>query len=122
MAKTLTTPKLPTFDVETLFAQAKANLDAATEAQSVLIDAAKAIGQLRADYAAETLAYTRNLLSNPEPKGPEAVAADVRAATERLVAATRKELELGAKAQNEVATLVQSRLAENFESMKKLAA
>lgn len=122
MAKTLNTPKLPTFDVDTLFAQAKANLDAATEAQSVLIDAAKAIGQLRADYAAETLAYTRNLLSTTEPKSPEAVAADVRAATERLVAATRKELELGAKAQNEVATLVQSRLAENFESMKKLAA
>ncbi|WGF89487.1 phasin family protein [Marinivivus vitaminiproducens] len=122
MAKTASAPKLPTFDIDALFAQAKANLDAATEAQSVFIDAAKSIGQLRADYAAETLAYAKSLMATTEPKPADAVVAEVRAAAERLLAATRKEIEISTKAQGDVAALVQARLAANFENMKKLAA
>ena len=53
-------PKLPTFDLDALFAVHKANLAAAHEAQTVLVDAFQAIAEVQQGRAEQAVAGARD--------------------------------------------------------------
>ncbi|MEK0085339.1 phasin family protein [Benzoatithermus flavus] len=114
--------KLPTFDLEAVFALQKANLAAVQEAQNVLLDAAQAIVKLQHGYASELVAEVEAALKAKEPKKPETVVADAKAVAEKAVAAAKQGVELGVAAQRRVAELVTQRVQANLAELKRLAA
>lgn len=114
--------KLPKLDLETVFALQKANLAAVQEAQSVLLDAAQAIVKLQHGYASELVAQAEAALKAKEPRKPEAVIADAKAAAEKAVAAAKQGVELGVAVQRRVAELVAQRVQANLAELKTLAA
>jgi hypothetical protein len=128
MAATASTPfpgtfklpelKLPKLDLEAVFALQKANLAAAQEAQSVLLDAAQAVLKVQHGYARELVAQAEAALKAKEPKKPEAVLADAKAAAEKAVAVTKQGVELGIAAQRRVADLVAKRVQANIDELK----
>lgn len=115
-------PKLPKIDLETLFAVQNANLDTAQKAQGVLLDAFQAIVKTQHGYARELAADAEALLKAKTPAKPETLLAQAKAASEKAVAVTKQNVELGLAAQRQVAELVAKRAQANLESVKALAA
>lgn len=114
--------KLPKIDVEALFGLQTANLAAAHEVQSVVLEAAQAIARIQFGLFEETMAGAKAALAGKTSKEPQAVLADVKAATEKAVAAGKQGLDLGVAAQKRVAELVASRVQANIDELKSLAA
>jgi hypothetical protein len=114
--------KLPKLDLAALFALQKANLAAAQEAQSVLLDAGQAIARIQAGYVEGLLAEAKAAFQAKAPKQPEAVLADAKAAAEKAVTVAKEGVDLGVAAQRKVAELVASRAQANLAGLKALAA
>jgi hypothetical protein len=114
--------KLPKLDLEALFALQKANLAAAQEAQSVLLDAGQAVAKIQAGYVEGLLAETAAALKAKEPKKPEAVLAEAKAAAEKAVAVAKEGVDLSVAAQRKVAELLAGRAQANLAELKALAA
>ena len=114
--------KLPKFDLDALFALQKANLAAAHEAQSVLLEAVQAVAKSQVGYAEELAAEVKGVLSAKEPKQAEAVLADVKAAAEKAVSVTKQNADLSLVAQRKVADLLAQRVQANLNEFKALAA
>ena len=64
--------KLPKFDVDALFALQTANLAAAHEVQSIVLEAVQAIAKVQHGWVQENLAGAKAMLSGKEPKQPQA--------------------------------------------------
>jgi hypothetical protein len=114
--------KLPKVDLEAVFALQAANLAAAHEAQTILLDAAQAIAKVQHGYVQELVATFKDGLSGKTPKAPEAALAEVKAAAAKAMAVTKEELDLGLLAQRRVADLVAQRVQANVNEIKALAA
>lgn len=114
--------KLPKLDLEAVFALQKANLAAAQEAQSVLLDAAQAIARAQHGYVSELVARAEAALKAREPKKPEALLADAQASAQKAVAVAKEGIELGVAAQRRVADLLAKRAQANLDELKALAA
>ena len=114
--------KLPKLDVEAVFALQTANLAALHEVQSVLVDAAQAIARVQIGWLEDSAAGLKVALGSKEPKQPQALVADAKAAAEKAVAAGKQGLDLGVAAQQRVAELVAKRVQANLEEFKALAA
>jgi hypothetical protein len=114
--------KLPKVDLEAVFALQKANLLAAHEAQTVLVDAVQAIAKVHQGWVQERAAAVRALMAAKVPSQPQAVLADVQAAAGKAVAVTKEGVDLGLAAQRAVARLVSQRVQANVDELKALAA
>lgn len=114
--------KLPKIDVEALFGLQTANLAAAHEVQSVLLEAAQAISRIQFGLVEDSVAGMKAALAGKSAKEPQALLADVKAAAEKAVAAGKQGLDLGVAAQKRVAELVTSRVQANIDEFKSLAA
>ena len=114
--------KLPKFDLDALFALQNANLAVVHEAQNVLVEAVQAVVKSQAGYVEELVAGAQGALAAKEPKQPEAVLADVKAAAEKAVALSKQNVDLSLVAQRRVADLVAKRVQANINEFKALAA
>ena len=114
--------KLPKFDVDALFALQTANLAAAHEVQSIVLEAVQAIAKVQHGWVQENVAGAKAMLSSKEPKQPQALLADVKTAAEKAVAAGKQGMDLGVAAQQRVAELVAKRVQANIDEFKALAA
>ncbi len=116
------TASFPKFNVNGFLAMQRANVETVLQAQRVLVDAAQAIFRLRAGWLNETARQAQDLAKANVAKGPQGVLADARSATERAFAVARQGLDLGVRAQGEVADLVTKRVAANVDQVKGLSA
>ena len=121
---TLPTPefKLPTFDLDALFATQKANLAAVHEAQSVLTDAAHAIAKVQYGYVEQAVADANSALATKELPKPEAVLANVKAGIEKTVATAKEVVDLTVGAQKRVYEVLTQRGQASVEEHKAVAA
>jgi hypothetical protein len=114
-------PKLPTFDLDALFAVQKANLATAHKAQAVLVDAVQAIAKVQQGRVEQAVADTKAALEGKKLSDPQAVLAEVKAAVEKNVAAAKEVVELTVAAQRRVVELFTARARANTEELKAAA-
>ena len=114
--------KLPKLDLAAIFALQTANLAAAHEAQTVLVDAVQAIVKTQHGWMKDNVAAVQALAAAKEPKQPQAVLADVQAAAGKAAAVAKEGVELGLAAQRKVVELVSRRVQANVDEFKALAA
>ena len=114
--------KLPKFDLTAIFALQRANLAAAHEAQTVLVDAVQAIVKIQHSWVQESVAAAQALVAVKAPKQPQAILADVKAAAEKAAAVAKEGVDLGVAAQRKVVELVTQRVQANVNEFKALAA
>ncbi len=105
-----------------MFALQTANLAAAHEVQSIVLEAVQAIAKVQHGWLKETVDGVKAALSSKEPKQPQALLADVKTAAEKAVAAGKQGVDLGVAAQQRVAELVAKRVQANIDEFKALAA
>ncbi len=119
-----TAPKLtfPKFDLESLFALQKANLDSLTQAQHVWVDAAQAILRLQHSWVQDVVKGFEGAGQVDTQKKPEAYLADAKANAEKAMAIAKQGIDLGLKAQNEVAQILTKRATANMDEIKGFAA
>ncbi len=114
--------KLPTLDLPGLFAVYNANLAAAYEAQTVMVDAIHAIAKTQYGYAEHVAAQVKGALATQSLPKPEAALSDTKAALEHAVAVTKDVIGLGVAAQRRVTELLAKRTQATFTELKALAA
>jgi hypothetical protein len=101
--------KLPTFDLDVVFARQKAGLATLREVQNVLVETTQAVVRAHYGWFEESVAGARTALSRREPHTPETALAESRAVAEKAFAVTKQSIELAVAAQHRVgALLVQS--------------
>ena len=115
-------PKVPKLDLDTLFARQKANLAAAQEAQTILVDTTQAIAQVQHGYLEQAVAAVRAALSRQELVKPEVVLAEVKTAAERTRATSKQVVDLTVAAQRRLGELATQRTQANVSELKALAA
>lgn len=114
--------KLPKIDLDALFGLQNANLAVVQETQSVVLEAVQAIVRLQHGYANEVAEALKGAVSAKAPAKPEAVLADVQAATQKAVAVAKQGVDLGVAAQQRVVELVSQRVKANVDELKAIAA
>jgi hypothetical protein len=119
---TLPELKLPKLDLAGLFSVYNANLAAAYEAQTVMLDAAHAIAKTQYGYAEQVVAQAKDALATKSLPKTEALLADTKAALEHAVAVTKDVVGLGVAAQRRVTELLAKRTQASFSELKALAA
>lgn len=114
---------LPTFNVEAIVALQKANFETLFNAQQILVDAAQAASAAHVAWVKEIMEVAQSSMTGFDAdKKPEAYFAEAKIAAEKAVAVLQTEIDLGLKAQNEVAELLTKRAAKNVDELQKLAA
>lgn len=114
--------KLPKFDLDALFAVQKANLSAAQEAQTVLVDTFQAIAKVQQSRVEEAAADAKAVVESRKLTNPQAVLAEVKAAVDKNVAVSKEVMNLAVAAQRQVSDLFTRRTQATFEHAKVLAA
>ena len=110
--------KLPKIDLDALFGLQKANLAVLQETQSILLEATQAIARLQKGYVEEVVETLKANVSTKTPAKPDAVLADVQAATQKAVAVAKQGVDLGVAAQQRVVQLVSQRVKANVDELK----
>ena len=114
--------KLPKFDLDAVFALQTANLAAAHEVQTVVLEAIHAIAKIQHGWVEENVQAVKSALSVKGPKQPQQLLADVKTAAEKAVAVGKQGVDLGVAAQQRVTELVAKRVRANIDEFKALAA
>jgi len=114
--------KLPKFDLEALFSVQAANLAAAHQVQSILVDAAQAVARVQYGYVEQAVANVKAVLGSKQLPKPEAAMADVKAAAEKAIAVSKEVVDLTVGAQKRVAELVSERVQASVTELKALTA
>jgi hypothetical protein len=114
--------KLPTFDLDALFAARTANLAAMQEVQNVLAGAAQAIAKVQYGYVEQAVAEAKAALAAKELPKPEAVLANAKSSFEQTVAVAKEVVDLAVGAQKRVVELLTQRGQANVSELKALAA
>lgn len=114
--------KLPKIDVDAVFDLQKGNLAAMQESQRVVLEAAQAVLRLSHGYAQELASSLKAMVPTDEPAKPEAVLADVQAATQKAVSVAKQGVELGVAAQQRVVELVGERVTAGVKELTAGAA
>ena len=113
---------LPKFDLDALFRVQTANLAAASQVQTILVDAAQAVARVQYGYVEQAVADVKAVLGTKELPKPEAVMADVKAAAEKAIAVAKEVVDLTVGAQKRVAELVTQRVQASVTELKALTA
>ena len=114
--------KLPTFNLDALFATQTANLAAVHEAQSVLTGAAQAIVKVQYGYVEQAVAEAKAALATKELPKPEAVLANVKASVEKTVAVAKEVVDLAVGAQKRAYEVLTQRGQASVDELKAVAA
>lgn len=114
--------KLPKFDLDAFGALQTANLAVLHEVQSILLEAGHAVAKVQHGWFDETVATFQSLATAKQAKTPEALMADLKAVSEKAMAAGKQGVELGVAAQQRVAELLTKRFQANIDEFKALAA
>ena len=101
--------KLPKFDLDALFSVQKANLAAANEVQTVLVEATQAVARVQYGYVEQAVADVKAALGTKQLPKPDVALADLKAAAEKAFAVAKEVVDLTVGAQKRVAELVSKR-------------
>jgi hypothetical protein len=115
---------LPTFDLDALFRVQTANLAAAHQVQTVLVEAAQAVARAQYGYVEQAVADVKAAaaLGTKELRKPAAVQAEIKAAAEKAIAAAKQVVDLTVAAQKQVAELATQRVQASVTELQALAA
>lgn len=114
--------KVPKLDLNALLSVHKANLAAARQVQTVLVDAVQAVARTQNAYLEQAVADAKAAVSAKALPKPEAVLADAKAAAEKAIAVTKQVVDVAVGAQKEVAELVAQRLQASLTELNAFAA
>ena len=114
--------KLPKFDLDALFSVQKANLAAANEVQTVLVEATQAVARVQHGYVEQAVADMKAAFGTKQLAKPDAVLADVKTAAEKAFAVAKEVADLTIGAQKRVAELVSERTQAAVTELKALTA
>ena len=114
--------KLPKFDLDALFSVQKANMAAANEVQTVLVEAAQAVARVQYGYVEQAVADIKAALGTKQLPKPDAALADLKAAAEKAFAVAKEVVDLTVSAQKRVAELVSERTRAAVTELKALTA
>jgi hypothetical protein len=114
--------KLPTFDLDALFATRTANLAAMQEVQNVLAGAAQAIAKVQYGYVEQAVTEAKAALATKELPKPEAVLGNVKARVEKTVAVAKEVADLAVGAQKRAYEVLTRRGQANVAELKAVAA
>ena len=112
----------PKFDLDALFSVQKANLAAANEVQTVLVEAAQAVARVQYGYVEQAVADVKAALGTKQLPKPDAALADLKAAAEKAFAVAKEVVDLTVGAQKRVAELVSERTQAAVTELKALTA
>jgi phasin family protein len=116
----------PGFDVETLVASQRKNLEALTQANQLAVEGAQAVARRQVEIARQAVDEAQSAMREwTLPTAPEdRLAKNVELAKhafEKSVANAREIAELMAKANTEAFNVIQKRVAEGFEEIRDYA-
>ena len=114
--------KFPKFDLDALFSVQKANLAAANEVQTVLVEATQAVARVQYGYVEQAVADMKAAFGTKQLAKPDAVLADVKTAAEKAFAVAKEVADLTVGAQKRVAELVTQRTQAAVTELKALTA
>ena len=114
--------KFPKFDLDALFSVQKANLAAANEVQTVLVEATQAVARVQHGYVEQAVADVKAALGTKQLPKPDAALADLKAAAEKAFAVAKEVVDLTVGAQKRVAELVSERTQAAVTELKALTA
>jgi hypothetical protein len=114
--------KLPTFDLDVVFARQKAGLATLREVQNVLVETTQAVVRAHYGWFEESVAGARTALSRREPHTPETALAESRAVAEKALAVTKQSIELAVAAQHRVGALLVQSGQDNMAALELPAA
>ena len=114
--------QLPKFSLDAVFGLQSANLAAAHEVQTIVLEAVQGVAKIQHGWLVETGETVKSALSGKEPKQPQALIADLKTATDKAVAVGKQGVDLSVAAQQRVAELVAKRVQANIDEFKALAA
>ncbi len=114
----------PKFDMESLLAMQKANMDTIVQAQTVVLNAVQAAAKMQYGLVNEYVEQVQAMLNGryDADKKPEAYFADAKAVADRVVSVAQCQMDLGMKAQAEAVDLIAKRAQQNVDELQKLAA
>ena len=105
-----------------MLALQSANLAAAHEVQSIVLEAVQGVVKIQHGWLVEAGETVKAVLSGKEPKQPQALMADLKSATDKAVAVSKQGVDLSVAAQQRVAEVVAKRVQANIDEFKALAA
>lgn len=114
--------KVSKLDLDALFALQTANLAVVHEAQNIALEAAQAVVAAQVGWTRSVLARTRALAAVRGGRKPEAVLAEVKAATQETAAVAKQGIDLGVAVQKRIASLLTQRAQANVDELRALAA
>jgi hypothetical protein len=114
--------KVPKLDLKALMSLQSANLAAASQAQTILVDAAQAIARMQYDYVQQAVADAKVAVGARSLRKPDVAMADVKVAAEKAVAVAKEVVDVAVGAQKQVAELVAQRVQTTVSELKALAA
>src|SRR3954453_8384574 len=114
--------KLPTFDLDVLFATQQANLAAVHEVQNVLADAVQAIAKVQYGYVEQAVTEAKAALATKELPKPEAVLANAKAGFEKTTAVAKEVVDLAVGAQKRAYEILTQRAQARGGELKAVAA
>ena len=100
----------------------KANLAAANEVQTVLVEATQAVARVQHGYVEQAVADIKAALGTKQLPKPDAALADLKAAAEKAFAVAKEVVDLTVGAQKRVAELVSERTQAAVTELKALTA
>jgi phasin family protein len=116
----------PGFDVESLVAAQRKNLEALTQANQLAVEGVQALARRQVEIARQAVDEASSLVRDwTQPGAPEERMAKqaeyAKLAFEKGVANARELTELVTKANTEAFNVIQKRVAESFEEMREFA-
>src|SRR3954454_13662144 len=114
--------KLPTFDLDALFAARTANLAAVQEGQNVLAGAAQTIAKVQYGYVEQVVTEAKAALATQELPKPEAVLGNVKARVEKATAVAKEVADLAVGARKRAYEVLTRRGRAHIDELKAVAA
>jgi phasin family protein len=118
--------QFPGFDVESLVAAQRRNLEALTQANQLAVEGVQAVARRQVEIAREAVDEVSTLVRDwTQPGAPEERIAKnaeyAKVAFEKGIANARELAELVTKANTEAFGVIQKRVSEGFEEMREYA-
>jgi phasin family protein len=126
MTKAFAAFQIPGFDIETVMASQRKNLEALTQANQLAVEGVQAVARRHAEITRQVVDEASALLRDfAQPVGPEeriARQAEFAKSTfEKTLANARELTDLAAKANSEAFAVINKRVAEGLDEIRDLA-
>ncbi len=117
---------IPGFDVESIIASQRKNIEALTQANQLAVEGVQALARRNVEIARQALeeasAALRDIVTPGAPEERVAKQAEIaKGAFEKGLAHARELTELLSKAQSEAMTVITKRVSESFDEMSQSA-